>query len=429
MKALALVWGLAILMPYPALPVGASTGVQFAHLMIALLLPLALINRASIPRAWFFYLFISTAQITSLLVHGMQQVDLNATIINLFALLAIPVTALMFRFQPRAMLTGVALMMGVHGVIGLIQYLAFQQNEFPFGWLYVNPSFAQLTPEWLLVYAEYVKRPFGLFPEPSSLLAAVGPWLVMLIAAMFDTSRQDDGKRCLGPMPLMLTAVALMGTLMIMSASGALLFVAGGATLVLAVMTYRNGTRRPVMTGLVIVTAIAAGIALIGFLGARADSEFAQASGSWFERLSSIRLGLDVIARSDLLDLWLGYGAGHVSYLAGKLGALDAVQSWMLSHIVANGLFGAIGLLVCALLVLHAVSRTSDPLIWLICLAVWVAGPLVVTAYQDLFGIWAFIALPLAVADRAVNPRVTLRATEFRRQLQYRQPAYRGQVA
>lgn len=408
MQALAVLWGLAILMPYPALPLGSATGIQMAHLLIIALLPFALINATAIPRAWSFFLIISVPQVVSLLANGLERVDLNATLFNVFALLSIPVTALVFRFHPRALLSGFALMMCVHGAIGLLQFFAFRQNEFPLGALFVNPSFAPFTAEWQAIYAQYVKRPMGLFPEPSSLLAAVGPWLVLLTAALFDGSRQQDGQRVLGSRFLMLAAVALIGVLMTLSASGALLFVAGGTAVVLIVMTYRYGSRRPATTGLAIIAALVAGTALLNLLGTRADSEFAQSGGSWFERLASIRLGLELVAGSELRDLWAGYGAGQVALLAAELGAFDAVQSWVVSHVVANGLLGALGLVVCTLLLLDAVLRTADRTIWLICLAVWFVGPLVVTAYQDLFGVWAFIALPLAVADRFASPRAML---------------------
>ena len=396
---LGFLWGLALFLPYPALPVGSASGIQLGHLMLLILVPMAMLNRAAIPGAWMLLGLVSIPQIVSLLANGVQPVDFNATLANLYALTVIPATAWVFWRVPRAMLTGVATVFCLHAAIGVLQVRGFSAGEFPLGSLYVNPAFAPLDPAAQEIYARYVRRPFGLFPEPSSLLAAAGPWLLVLLASLFDDSRRSRNQPVRGAAWLTIAGCLGMVSLMIASASGALVNLAIGLGALLLLIVWRHGARTPVLSATLLVLAALAGVALVAILTQRADSELSQSGGSWLARLASLQLGVQVLGQAGMADLWLGYGAGQVAKMAEQMAALDAVQSWVISHLVATGLVGAMSLALCALLLVRAVRRTGDPFTWTIVLIVWLAGPLYVTAYQDLFGLWALLALPLTVAD------------------------------
>ena len=90
----------------------------------------------------------------------------------------------------------------VHAMIGLYQVYSFSHDEFPLLFLYRNPSFKSME-EWAPIYARYMKRPCGLFPEPSAMAASLGPWLVLLAGLLLDprrgACRSDGGAGSLPP--------------------------------------------------------------------------------------------------------------------------------------------------------------------------------------------------------------------------------------
>jgi len=379
------------------LPIGTAAGLQMAHLMILVLLPFTLANIAHTPRAWALYGILATPQLVSLLANGLQPTDINASLASLFALLAIPVTAVVFRTSARVMFAGIALVFLFHGSVGLLQVWKFSNEQFPIHWIYINPAFQEFTMEWLHIYARYVQRPFGVFPEPSSLLASVSPWVVLAIGSIgFKQS------------PVLIADQAMMrrfvwfayGTLlitMILSASGALLFFALGAGCILVSVIGQMSRQKPGKAFGLIVASVVALLALAGSLIVRAQGELVQSRGSWNERFSSLEGAFDILKIAEPSSLWLGHGAGQVAGLIERSTSLDAVQSWVLSNVVANGLLGLLALIVVAGIIIHAIAQTDRPWLWSVTTATWLTGPAVVTAYQDLIGIWGFIALPLTV--------------------------------
>jgi len=347
-----------------------------------------------------FFGLLVVAQPVSLLVNGLQPGDFNATLASIYVLLAIPVTALLFRFHPRQLLLGVVLIFCVHGLAGLWQLNAFTEDRFPFSAVFVNPSFNVMTPDWMDVYARYVKRPFGLFPEPSSLLASTGPWLLLLIAALLGGSGVSQTNRQLPPTWLTLSGLGLLAATMIMSASGALIILAGGMALIMLALSGRMIVTRPAVLALVSVALLSVAVLISSTLTQRLDGELAQTGGSWVSRLSSLRLGIGLLASAGVTNLWFGQGAAEVAMLTQREASLDAVQSWILTYVVANGLLGAIALIACALFLVWSVCHTAQPWVWAALILAWAAGPAIVTAYNSLFGIWGFVALPLTIADQ-----------------------------
>src|SRR5262249_28737489 len=55
--------------------------------------------------------------------------------------------------------------------------VAFSRGEIPLLNLYVNPSFLSVQ-EGAETIVNYIRRPFGLFPEPSAMAASISPWVV-----------------------------------------------------------------------------------------------------------------------------------------------------------------------------------------------------------------------------------------------------------
>src|SRR5205823_6259127 len=85
----------------------------------------------------------------------------------------------------REVLAAAAAAIVVHGLVGIYQAYSFANDEFPLLFLFKNPSFKSME-EWHQVYARYIKRPCGLFPEPSAMGASLGPWLVLLSGLLID---------------------------------------------------------------------------------------------------------------------------------------------------------------------------------------------------------------------------------------------------
>lgn len=395
-SAVAWLWGAALLLPYPAIPVGSNSGLQLGHFMIVALTPVALLAFQSIARAWIATAALVGPQFIGLLATGLRQVDFNATIFYVVALMAIPVTAHLFQKQPRALLLGVCSALALHGVIGLYQEFSFSRNEFPLRFLFVNPSFAEYTDEWTAIYAEFVKRPFGLTPEPSALLSFASPWVLLLGWAALDPSRWkgDPYFRLTIPRAIGLLAVVVTFAL---SMSGGLAFFAAGAGALAIVYVLRNGNRGPIRTTLILAILVAALWDALSVFLERLESESGQL-GSWNERAISLLLGLRFIGDANFLELWFGYGAGAVSTMAHLAQVTGAVHSMVLTYVVAYGLIGAIGLVVFVAATLKAVSNTADPVVWLILIGVWASGPLLITNYNQLLALWGFIALPLVAS-------------------------------
>src|SRR5262249_39481749 len=85
-------------------------------------------------------------------------------------------------------LKAATLAMVIHALIGLYQVYSFTKDEFPLLFLYRNPSFRSMEA-WSPIYARFIKRPCGLFPEPSAMAASLGPWLVLLTGLLLDPTQ------------------------------------------------------------------------------------------------------------------------------------------------------------------------------------------------------------------------------------------------
>ncbi|MBV8608919.1 MAG: hypothetical protein JO034_15855, partial [Singulisphaera sp.] len=146
----------------------------------------------------------------------------------------------------------------VHALIGLYQVYSFAHDEFPLLFLYENPSFKSME-EWHRIYVRYIKRPCGLFPEPSAMAASLGPWLVLLAGLLLDPSSGRRfgwrGKK------LAAAALALGSVLIALSRSGAALAIMA-AVLVAGVAKAPNwGHSLTIGKGLTLAMVLVAGVA------------------------------------------------------------------------------------------------------------------------------------------------------------------------
>jgi len=393
---LAAVWGLSIFLPYPAIPVGANTGLQVGHLLMVGLAPLALVHRYRIAWAWYAYLLLAVPQFIGVFAQGFSSMSMNAAVVQIITMLVIPVTALVFQSRPRTFLAAVCVALAFHGAIGIWQWFAFDSHEFPLAGLFVNPSFAPYDEEQIELYSEYVQRPMGLTPEPSAMMTMTMGWVLLLLTASVDGSTRNG-------LPFFrLTAWRVIGLsmflfTMVISKSGGVGFFGAGLAALILMNVARHAGRRPGMSLITLIGFVVAAVLSYFHLMQRVESETTQ-RGSWDERSISIQIGLRLIREADFLEMLFGYGGGEVSRIADRLQSTAAVHSWLLSELVGYGLVGLLGLIGLVVLLARAAARSGDPWSWAIMLAVWATGPTLLTGYIHLLSTWAFLAIPLSLA-------------------------------
>jgi hypothetical protein len=402
-------------LPNPGLPVGNNTGVQAAQIMALLALPVMVLM--GLPRRQVLALLVLSLPIllssfsNSLAGRTISdEVQVKTMIVIMLAfMLLIPVGWVVSERYLVSLLAGVACGIVLHVLVGAYQAYWFAQDVFPLLGLYQNPSFTGGTlkdpgPE---VWAMWVKRPFGLFPEPSAMAASIGPWIVIIIGMLLHPKLRlllTHGTRAL----LILAAFGGIG-LIIVSRSGFVIWLLVSLLLILLPTLKRVVLRlhRPqsllTLVALVLVAATVAVLAIV-YISSRADDWQA---GSWSARLGSLVWSLDYLG-SSLSNLLIGVGPGQ-SYLilqslppnnlpivegTGEL-AVTAVWSLVLNYVLEVGLLGALAFTLILLMALRAIVRSSSPILGLSCLLAWLAAVIITTSYVSLMPIWLFLGVLL----------------------------------
>lgn len=400
--------------PNPALPIGANTGLQAGQVMALLSLPVVLMM--GLPKRQMLALLLLFLPV---LVSGFLVVLTGRAVSDEVAAKSIVVMLLSFAVLVPIgwmvrdryivpLLSGVAVAMVAHALVGAYQAFWFARDVFSLPGLYQNPSFGSLVlgqgaEDWAL----YVKRPFGLFPEPSAMSASIGPWLVLIIGILLYPRLRHGMTRGTGT--LLLVAAVSGVALMIVSRSGYTIPFMASALLVSlpalrkhALRLYHPGSL--VVLGLLVLVFVTVVFLAVTYLGSRLDI---QQNSSWSARAASLVYGLTYL-RTSPANLLFGVGPGQ-SYIilqsasaAGPLPggpaelAITAVWSVVVTHIQETGLVGALALGLVLLLVLRAIGRSSAQLMGFGCLVAWLAGVVLTTSYLSLLPIWLFLGVLLS---------------------------------
>ncbi len=411
--------------PNPALPIGSSTGLQ-AGQVLAMLSVFVFLVLGWLPRrhALALLLLIFPVFLAGFLaILAGRALDDEAAVNNMIAtslvtIVLIPAGGMMRKRYMVPLLSGAALAILGNAFVGVYQAYWFSQDVFPMGELYQNPSFNSLISETPETWALYVKRPFGLFPEPSAMAASTGPWLVLIFGLLLYPNLRPWAR----PGTRALFALAIVGGvgLMLMSKSGYTVFLLTGFLLVSLPMIRENVLRLHRPGNLLIVVALVlVGAALtvlsVAYLNTRVESEL-QGGSSWPLRFASILLGLKYLGTS-LPDLFFGAGPGQSSLVLQSSGVagsslggdtgIAAVWSVAVTYIQETGLVGVAALATVLGVVLRAVARSAIPLVGLGCLAAWLGGVVFTTSYLALLPVWIFLALLLGwdyLFDRGPGP-------------------------
>ncbi len=404
-NVLAALWGFFIFLPYPAIPVGGNTGLQMGHLMLLGLAPLAFIHRERIALAWYAYLLLAVPQFIGIFAQGFSSMSMNAAVVQMFTMLVIPATSLIFKSRPRTFLAAVCAVLSLHGVVGIWQWIAFEQGQFPLAWLYLNPSFAPFDATAIETYVEYIKRPFGITPEPSALMTMTTGWMLLLLSASIDRS-QRGGVPFFRLTPWRLLGLSTLLFTMVLSESGGVMFFGAGMAVLILLNVARHHDRAPGLSLATIIGFVLVGVLAILHLTTRVERETGQL-GSWDERSISIRIGFRLIRDADLMQMIFGYGGGEVSRIADRLQSTQAVHSWFLSEVVGYGLLGTLGLIGVAILIGRAIARSGDAATWTVIMLVWVVGPAILSGYIHLLSSWALLAIPLSLGGLGRGAQAT----------------------
>jgi hypothetical protein len=391
--------------PYPALAIGGSNGLQISQALALAGVPLLCVRAPGRPFA--AMLLILTPIYLSALANAMLDSVPSADVlpkesgsITLAVLVLWPAERLMRPDLLRDVLAAACAAMIVHALIGLVQVYSFARGEFPLLFLYRNPSFKSIE-EWHQIYARYIKRPCGLFPEPSAMTASLGAWLVLLAGLHLDTHRA----RAVGWRGGLVSAVALAGGFLLaaLSRSGST-FAIMGAVLAVCVGTRRGRSRSSgvgrLLTRLLILPAV---VSVLGYAAFRSSQGFRdRMESSWGLRGISIQAGLT--SNTDLVSLFVGVGPGQSTpiirrQLAGVPLPEDqdelAIFSLTVCYYMETGLVGCLALLGVLGMALRAIFRSSAVRLGLGGLGTWLVGVGATTSYMPLSAIWLFLGAML----------------------------------
>ncbi len=388
---------ISVFFPFPALPVGNTTGLQAGHVAAFLFLlfnPFWFKQSASL----FSLFFLICAPAVFPLLLDFSLINFNNTISFCVAMLLLVFGNLGTRERYLIFVRSISFSIVLHALIGIIQQIYYLNEDFPFLNFYVNPSFSTvLDDENWRIYAYYTKRSFGLFPEPSAMFSSLSPFLVFIgYKVLTGNFREWESQK-----DRLLQSVALIlgGFLVISGRSG------GTPALIVALLPaisfyMQKVWRRPTLIG---VAAILFGIAFFsyfGYLALEGVSERFEAEvvseGSWSERINSIEYGLYSIVDGDVLEMFFGYGLGMVSPLTYAATGASSVHSWVVGYFMGHGLVGVIVFLIFIGVSINSIVKSNFKMQGAAMLFVWMVSASVVTGYLQLLPMWLMIGVLLS---------------------------------
>lgn len=442
---LAFIFAFVCFFPYPALSLGASTGLQANHLIAILAVPVILLRRPPRRHLLGIIVFVASLLITAfaslllgnIAVPGIMVKAMIALVIAAVVLIPAGYLARTEHIVPLTLGAAVAIL--IHAGVGFYQEMSYARSTFPFLGFYQNPSFLPLS-DVAEDYALWIKRPFGLFPEPSAMTSSIGPWLVLFAGILL----HHQWRSAMRPTAKILLFVALVcgATLVLRARSGyAPLWVAS----LLPVLFFSPIARRRIRKTrsprvlFVLVGGMAVAIVAVVFAGERIGGGEVEENASWQARQQSIVIALTAPSQ-DVSRFIFGFGPGQSATYLLSTSTAELLPEWYESSSIEPvvtvwsvlgtlymemGLFG-LGLIVALVTgIARAVSRSSARLLGCCVFAAWLAGVTVTTSYFPLSPIWlclgvllawdrVFVAIP-AAAPVVIRRREAISAPRFRR--------------
>ena len=401
--------GFFCFLPYPAIAVGNASAVQIGNVLVLLLgIPAVLVSWRRRPY-WVFPLLLAPLCLSALkaAVAGHDELEVSLKTLSVWGLSCMTVLATQLCGPKYAVhvLTGVAAAALLHAGVGLWQVHGFSQGELPLAGLYVNPSFLSVQDNATII-ARYIRRPFGLFPEPSAMSASLAPWVLVLLALSFGLLRLWTPVAT--KLRLLFGAAALGGLgLIIVSRSGhaaptcLAVVVLVGAWFVRARATSKTFLAVLVVFGVFLPAVIY--LAAVS-VGERLGGKTAFGNSSWGERADSLRIGFDLVANSGVATNVFGMGVGLMSPALQESAGLDAVFSVLLTYVFETGLLGALAAAWVGYALLRVWAASGYDLTFLLVAGVWLVGVTVITSYAQLLPVWMTLGW-LTVWPEVFRPR------------------------
>jgi hypothetical protein len=405
---LAVVFGFACMFAFPAIPIGRRLAIDATILLTAawVFLYPRIIFGPSLP----FIVLVMLPLVQSILATWISGSAIDPAMmpksVVAYFLSVIPMVAayeLIRAGRLREVLIGVLFALPVHATIAVYQIITFDQGTLPLlGLMDTNPGMA-MSSETAALYAEFTRRPFGLFAEPSAMAACVGPWLVLFAGLVTDKDRWPALR-----MPRGILALGLMAGcfLLAVSQSGQTALVLAGMVMALSATavrrekasTARSHSLRGVAVLLAAIVATAIGVSnIFGELGMEARTE-----SSWSARLNS----LTFVSNALLHDVWtflFGVGPGqsfpmieHGARFARNLPPnVSSIWSLTGSYVAETGLFGLLCIGAIAFVAAVSIWESAERTLGIACAVVWLTGIVFATSYSQQPAIWFFLAVLL----------------------------------
>ena len=408
--------GFLCFLPYPALAVGGNSAVQIGNVFSVLLaLPILAVSWRRQP----FYLYlvivlplcVAALKVAAVGGSGLD-VSLKTTAVWMVVCVTLLAAQLYFPRYSLQILTGIAVVTLVHVFVGFWQAIAFRSNYLPLQWVYVNPSFLSVQDNTAVI-VRYIRRPFGLFPEPSAMSSSLAPFVLLWFAEFFGIVRL-----ALQParwQRVLFTSAAVGGlVLIVLSRSGhamatlVVLLLFGAVWLKNAKPTLRNYLLIVLVFGIILPVGAYLTYLAIGDRVATGTS-----SGSWEDRSNSLLIGFWLWARGDWQTIVFGLGTGLSDGIIYKSAGLEAVWSVILTYVYETGLVGLAAVCWIGLLLFRTWRASGSGVVFLGIFLVWLLGVTVTTSYHQLLPIWIalgwFTVWPAVCAAPAPRrPRVIL---------------------
>lgn len=382
-----------IAMPYPGLMIGSNTGLTLGHVLSFLALVLAYARRSRVVPlvSWITGLAVFPV-LLPVIASDSPVGNLNAAVAFSIHLFALGATIYLFPRAPAAFLGGLIAAIAVHALVGFLQVSGFDRGEIVGEALLVNPSFAnvEVTRD---AYVQYIRRPFGLFPEPSAAAASLGPWVVLLLAGATGHVLPALGRLQARARCVCAAAAAAALWLIIAGESGGLISAGLGATLLFLASAFNRLRRGGLLTALIVPAAIFAGLyfALEFILASRGVQSLAL-NASWQDRLNSIVAGQEVLSDRPILDLLFGIGLADSQVAVMIVSGAGGIHSASVSYLLGSGVLGA--LVVCLAMVWCIKPWQLDWVRVAFGVALW-ASLTAVTGYYGLLLLWGALGLAL----------------------------------
>jgi hypothetical protein len=288
------------------------------------------------------------------------------------------------------MLTGMAIATILHVIVGVVQWQAFANGQFPLLELYsTNPSFLSVV-ENAKEMAKWEQRPFGIFPEPSAMSCSLAPWALFWLAHLCGIIRL---RRQPAAWQNALFAVAALGALglIILSRSGHATITLAAAVVFGAIWMVRSrATFRTYMVLLTVFGLIGPAVIYLAAiaLADRLGGASAMGNSSWEDRSNSLVIGFHLLIGGNATRLIFGLGPGLTTPILQHDYRLEAVWSVLLTYVYETGIIGfaVLGWIAVQIVRIWKIQRFD--LAFVAILAVWLVGATVTTSYGQLLSLW-----------------------------------------